>query len=114
MEGQITSFARRKVRQREVLVAAMGRWPRGAAQRERTRPATASSLAASAASRASGAVITAFSSKHQGGANFAMCDGRVLFISEKIDSKLVDENNTTLGTYQKLSIRNDGQPVGEF
>lgn len=59
-------------------------------------------------------VITAFSSKHQGGANFLMGDGRVLFISEEIDSKPVDEKNTTLGTYQKLSIRNDGQPVGRF
>ncbi|MCH7990297.1 MAG: DUF1559 domain-containing protein [Planctomycetes bacterium] len=59
-------------------------------------------------------VITAFSSKHKGGANFLMCDGAVRFISEKIDSKLVDENNTTLGTFQKLSIRNDGQPIGEF
>jgi prepilin-type N-terminal cleavage/methylation domain-containing protein/prepilin-type processing-associated H-X9-DG protein len=59
-------------------------------------------------------VITAFSSKHKGGANFLFCDGHVQFIREEIDSKLVDKKNTTLGTYQKLSNRNDGEDVGDF
>lgn len=52
--------------------------------------------------------ITSFSSRHPGGANFLMGDGRVVFIDEKIESK------PELGTYQKLAQRDDGQPVGDF
>jgi prepilin-type processing-associated H-X9-DG protein len=52
--------------------------------------------------------ITSFSSRHPGGANFLMGDGRVVFISEKIESK------SELGVYQKLSQRDDGEPVGDF
>ncbi|QDT64933.1 DUF1559 domain-containing protein [Calycomorphotria hydatis] len=46
-----------------------------------------------------------FGSWHVGGAQFCMADGSVHFLSENID----------LPTYaQKLSVRNDGETVGEF
>lgn len=47
------------------------------------------------------AVTWGFKSNHPGGANFAMVDGSVHFISETIDHK----------TYQYLGCRHDGQPV---
>lgn len=52
--------------------------------------------------------ITSFSSHHPNGAHFLMCDGSVAFLSEKIESK------PKLGIYQKLSQRDDGQPIGDF
>ena len=53
--------------------------------------------------------LSSYSSRHPGGANFLMCDGVVRFINEKIDSKA-----DTLGTYQRLSGKNDRQVIGEF
>jgi prepilin-type processing-associated H-X9-DG protein len=42
-----------------------------------------------------------FGSGHTGGANFALCDGTVIFISNSID----------IVTYQRLSMATDGNPV---
>ena len=45
-----------------------------------------------------------FKSVHVGGAQFALCDGSVRFISENIDYV----------TYQRLGDRRDGQTIGDF
>jgi len=45
-----------------------------------------------------------FKSKHTGGANFALCDGSVRFISQSIN----------LTTYWRLGDRADGQVLGDF
>jgi prepilin-type processing-associated H-X9-DG protein len=55
--------------------------------------------------------ITSFSSTHGEGANFLFCDGQVRFINQAVESR---QGAGPLGTYQKLSQRNDNQPVGEF
>jgi prepilin-type processing-associated H-X9-DG protein len=45
-----------------------------------------------------------FKSKHTGGANFALCDGSVRFISQTID----------MTTYWRLGDRADGQVLGDY
>lgn len=47
---------------------------------------------------------TSFSSEHKGGAQFAICDGSVRFISENINQR----------TFSLLGSINDGQPIGDF
>lgn len=58
----------------------------------------------------------AFGSNHPGGSTFGMADGSVQFIATTIDNNEVSwptyrDTNAILGTFQKLTSRNDGLPV---
>ncbi len=57
----------------------------------------------------------AFTSLHHGIAQFVFTDGSVHAISESIDSRLSGQQNyANIGTFQKLSARNDGLTIGEW
>jgi prepilin-type N-terminal cleavage/methylation domain-containing protein/prepilin-type processing-associated H-X9-DG protein len=48
--------------------------------------------------------VGGFGSAHEGGANFALADGNVRFISSRVDGE----------TFRRLANRRDGQVIGEY
>jgi hypothetical protein len=57
----------------------------------------------------------AFTSLHRSSSQFGFCDGSVHNVSENIDSRIeAQQNYSNIGTFQKLTSRNDGQVIGEY
>jgi prepilin-type processing-associated H-X9-DG protein len=58
------------------------------------------------------AVIHSFSSLHEGGANFLLCDGSVRFVTNTVESK--ESADKPEGVYQKLAHKSDGEVISNF
>lgn len=119
-EGHATLWAGAYFRDPDVIPQATQETPYGSAF---VQMQTGRMLNAPLGSSSNGSGVTtpiprwAFSSEHAGGSQFLMADGTVRFISENVYSAADPAdffNRDYWGTYQRLQIRDDGLPLGEF